>query len=157
MERTIHERDALSKSHIDLEGNMDQRVVDRIATEKARSRTLELAIDSLKAHNEENNLHCEKLEEEKAGLVRELDDLSHWKAVYEAGHGMQELARNQKKLKDDNRRLGVAVEQYNSKLSKVLDANGVLTQVRKNRELSSRYTMIIYLPLLEYIYSLYFT
>lgn len=68
------------------------------------------------------------LQDEKAALVREVDELSNWKAVYEAGHGLQEMSRNQKKLKDDNRRLGVAVEQYNNKLSMVMDANGVLTQ-----------------------------
>ncbi len=32
-------------------------------------------------------------------------------------------------IADDNRRLGVAVEQYNNKLSMVMDANGVLNQV----------------------------
>jgi len=38
------------------------------------------------------------------------------------------IISSQKKLKDDNRRLSVAVEQYNNKLSMVLDANGILTQ-----------------------------
>ena len=56
---------------------------------------LALTIESLKAHHADNLEHYATLEAERAGLVREVDELSSWKAVYEAGHGLQEMSRNQ--------------------------------------------------------------
>jgi chromosome segregation ATPase len=128
LETAVSERALLAEKLLDLEHSIEQRVVERIATERTRTKELEATIESLKRHHEENLEHYQHLEDEKAQLVRDVDELSNWKAVYEAGNGLQEMARNQKKLKDDNRRLGVAVEQYNNKLSMVMDANGVLTQ-----------------------------
>jgi chromosome segregation ATPase len=128
LEAALAERDVLAEKLLDLEHSIEQRVAERISAERTRTKELEATIESLKARHEDNLEHYSHLEEEKAALVREVDELSNWKAVYEAGNGLQEMSRNQKKLKDDNRRLSVAVEQYNNKLSMVMDANGVLTQ-----------------------------
>lgn len=60
------------------------------------------------------------MEEEKNEGVREIEELKHWKQVYEAGHGLQELARNQKALKDENRRRTVEKEQLLGKVRGVV-------------------------------------
>jgi hypothetical protein len=60
-------------------------------------------------------------------VVRENEELKNWKLVYEAGHGLQELARNQKALKDENRRRAVEKEQLLTQVGALMDANSVLT------------------------------
>ena len=56
------------------------------------------------------------MELERNDAVRENEELRNWKLVYEAGHGLQELARNQKALKDENRRRAVEKEQLQNKV-----------------------------------------
>ena len=90
----IH-RDLLSEKLIEIEGGIEQRVAERISNERNKAKELALTIESLKAHHADNLEHYTTLEAEKAGLVREIDELSSWKAVYEAGHGLQEMSRNQ--------------------------------------------------------------
>ena len=58
------------------------------------------------------------MELERNDAVRENEELRNWKLVYEAGHGLQELARNQKALKDENRRRAVEKEQLQNKVGK---------------------------------------
>lgn len=128
LEEASSERDVLSERLLELESSIDQRVADRVSAERNRTKKLEMAIESLKQQNQDNIEHFQSIEDEKLQLTREVDELSKWKAVYEAGHGLQELARNQKNLKDDNRRLSTAVEQLMGKLGMVMDTNGVLTQ-----------------------------
>jgi hypothetical protein len=128
LQTAAEERDQLAEKLLDLEHSIEQKVAERVSAERNKAKEHELTIESLKGHHADNLEHFQQLEDEKAQLTREIDELSNWKAVYEAGHGLQEMSRNQKKLKDDNRRLSVAVEQYNNKLSMVMDANGVLTQ-----------------------------
>jgi chromosome segregation ATPase len=128
LEAAVHERDLLSKRILDTEKNMDQLVADKVAAErqqgKITERNLQVATQRLKDEAEK----IQELEDEKKSLVVEIDDLSNWKSVYEAGHGLQAHARTQKKLIDDNRRLSVALEQMTGKLGVLMDSNGLLHQ-----------------------------
>ena len=74
----------------------------------------------MQAQHAEDAEHFRLVEEEKNEGVREIEDLKHWKQVYEAGHGLQELARNQKALKDENRRRTVEKEQLLSKVDSTI-------------------------------------
>ena len=127
-EAAREDRAQLAQRLIETEAAADQRVADRVVAEREQSRKLQQDLLSLEKrfHAETDKLHA--LEDEKQILVREIDDLTYWKSIYESGHGLQELARNQKKLKDDCRRLGVAVEQGLSKLGEAMDANSILYQ-----------------------------
>ena len=61
-------------------------------------------------------------------MQREVDELSNWKSIYESGHGFQELAKHQQRLKEDNRRLVLALEQTTEKVGEIMDSNALLMQ-----------------------------
>jgi len=94
----------------DLERKMDQKVAERVVLEKEKAKNLQAALLSKESSHVSELERYKDMEVEKNALVREVDELNHWKAIYENGHGLRELARNQKRLKDENRSLGVLVE-----------------------------------------------
>lgn len=127
LQDVMTERDKLAGRIVETEDNIEKIVLDRVTHEKERVLLLEKQLDHVKARLEESQtLHV--ADDERSILQNEIEELSNWKAVYEAGHGMQELSRNQKKLKDHNRRLEIAVDQMNAKISLLMDANGILSQ-----------------------------
>jgi len=63
-----------------------------------------------------------------AQLTKENDALSHWKVVYENGHGLQELAKHQKRMKEDQRRLGMTLENMSVQLSETVEAKALVEQ-----------------------------
>ena len=127
-EGVIAERDQLAARILDTETKIDMRVAERVVAEREQNRILERSLKSVQQRLDDETEKVTDLESEKQLLVREIDELTNWKTIYESGHGLQELARNQKKLKDDNRRLGVAVEQMTSKLGMLMDMNGIYMQ-----------------------------
>lgn len=94
----------------DLERKMDQKVAERVVLEKEKAKNLQVTLMSKESSHLAELERYKDMEVEKNALVREVDELNHWKAIYENGHGLRELARNQKRLKDENRSLGVLVE-----------------------------------------------
>lgn len=94
----------------DLERKLDQKVAERVVLEKEKVKNLQAALLSKESSHATEIERYKDMEVEKNALVREVDELNHWKAIYENGHGLRELARNQKRLKDENRSLGVLVE-----------------------------------------------
>lgn len=109
-----------------VEESIEQRVAERVLAEREKNRNLERTLAGLMTRTTDEADKYKSLEKENVDLHRQVDDLSNWKNIYENGHGMQGLARDQKKLKDDNRRMQVAMEQLTAKLGAVLDANGML-------------------------------
>ena len=55
-----------------------------------------LVSERLQKQHSEDTEHFRLVEIEKNDVIKENEELKHWKLVYEAGHGLQELARNQK-------------------------------------------------------------
>ena len=74
-------------------------MADRVIAEREKLRALETKMRSIAARTSEDAAKFKELEVEKNYLSNEVDDLTNWKAVYESGHGLQELARNQRSLK----------------------------------------------------------
>jgi chromosome segregation ATPase len=101
------ERDQLAERLIEFEHGIGAEVEGRVVAEKESGllleRRLRSAVENLAQANERQRI----MESEKQLLAGEVDELNHWRAVYESGHGLQELARSQKKIKEDNRRLGI--------------------------------------------------
>ena len=128
VESLQHDKDLLSHRVVEFEDNFGDKVYERIAQEKETNRLLNAKLQSqtqkLADENERNN----HLEAEKDRLVTEKEELENWKMIYERGHGMQELAKHQKKLKEDNRRVGIAMEQMTRRLGEAMDTNSVLYQ-----------------------------
>lgn len=60
-------------------------------------------------------------------LTRDFDELANWKTVYEAGHGLQEMARHQRKIKDDNKRLSLALENMTKSYQEAVQHNGLIS------------------------------
>lgn len=128
LESLQHDKDLLSHKLVDYEDNFGDKVFERIAQEKETSRLLNAKLSSQAqklADEHERNNH---LESEKDRLLTEKEELENWKTIYERGHGMQELAKHQKKLKEDNRRVGIAMEQMTRRLGEAMDTNSVLFQ-----------------------------
>ncbi len=48
--------------------------------------------------------------------------------IYENGHGLQELAKHQKKLKEDKRRIELTLETVSAKLSETIEAKALVEQ-----------------------------
>jgi VIT1/CCC1 family predicted Fe2+/Mn2+ transporter len=48
--------------------------------------------------------------------------------VYENGHGLQELAKHQKKIKEDKRRIELTLETVSTKLSETIEAKALVEQ-----------------------------
>lgn len=128
LEAALSDKDLLSHKILEMETTVEQRVADRVVAEREKNIELEQDLKRLRQRFQDETEKMHALEEEMKTQVRKVDELENWKSIYESGHGLQELARNQKKLKDDNRRLGVAVEQMTSKLGMVMDVNGILAQ-----------------------------
>ncbi|RYH30358.1 hypothetical protein EON65_05375 [archaeon] len=124
--QAVAERDALAEELKEYETQIDQRVADRIADERNRVKKLDAMIERMKQEKAANEEYYKKMDEEKRALVKQVDDLTHWKSVYEAGHALQQLSRAEKKQADDNKRLSRALEEQGIELGKVMSTNEVL-------------------------------
>jgi hypothetical protein len=111
LEMSIADRELLAGRLTEIEARVDQRVAERVVAEREKIRILERSLHTTQQRLDDESDKVHDLEAGQQVLTREIDELTNWRTVYESGHGLQELARNQKKLKDDNRRLGVAGEQ----------------------------------------------
>lgn len=110
----------------DAEEDIEERVSERVTQERGKAKAFEVAIESLKRKHADDLQAHKDIESAHDDLVQENDELKNWKAVYEAGHGLQQLSRNQKKLTDDNRRLTQALEQRTTQFSALLDTHNLL-------------------------------
>ena len=127
-DNAISDRNQLAERLMEFENSMESRIAQGVFAEREKIRHLERNYETLQSNASEHNGKYSELEKENKELHHEVDILTEWKVVYEEGRGFQELARQQKKLNEDKRRLGVAVEQMTGKLGTVMDANGLLTQ-----------------------------
>jgi chromosome segregation ATPase len=99
LEGAINDRDQLAERLSDDDKVIEQRTADKVVAEREKLRTVEGKMTSLTERTSEDAAKYRELEAEKNLLSNEVDDLTNWKAVYESGHGMQELARQQRILK----------------------------------------------------------
>jgi len=122
----LAEKEQLITKIIAYEENIEGRIYDRIAEETEKNRMLEKKISGISYKLKEGEDHFASLEKEKDYLKHELEEAENWKTTYESGHGLQQLAVHQKRLKEDNRKLTITLEQCTRKLGEAMDANGVL-------------------------------
>jgi hypothetical protein len=99
LEGTVSDRDQLAGRLTEEDKLYDERNTDRLITERTKVKMLENKIQNLMIKTSDDLNKYQELEIEKSALSAEVDDLTNWKAVYESGHGLQELARNQRSLK----------------------------------------------------------
>ena len=99
LEGAVSDRDQLAERLADDDKLIEQRTADKVVAEREKLRTLETKMASLSARTADDAAKYRELEVEKNYLSNEVDDLTNWKAVYESGHGLQELARHQRSLK----------------------------------------------------------
>lgn len=122
----LAEKEQLITKIIAYEENIEGRIYDRIAEETEKNRMLEKKLSGLAYKLKESEDHFSSLEKEKDYLKHELEEAENWKMTYESGHGLQQLAVHQKRLKEDNRKLTITLEQCTRKLGEAMDANGIL-------------------------------
>jgi myosin heavy subunit len=128
MESLHEENKQLAERIMILNESIEEQVADRIAQERESARILHKKLESAMSRNaDEEHLRLEA-EKRMADLQRENDSLSHWKVVYENGHGLQELARHQKKMKEDQRRLEMIIEKMSVQFSEVTEAKDLIEQ-----------------------------
>jgi myosin heavy subunit len=128
MESLHEENKQLAERIMILNESIEEQVADRIAQERESARILHKKLESAMSRNaDEEHLRLE-VEKRMADLQRENDSLSHWKVVYENGHGLQELARHQKKMKEDQRRLEMIIEKMSVQFSEVTEAKDLIEQ-----------------------------
>jgi hypothetical protein len=100
----------------------------------------------MKNRLDETEARISSVEKEKTLLQREVDDLNNWKSIYESGHGFQELAKNQKKLKEDYRRQSLALDQTTEKMGEILDSNAMLSQAFEKLKVENGYDPSFFYP-----------
>lgn len=128
LEASEADKEQLAKKLVEFDNNFETKLYDKISSEREQSRVLQKRMAGLKSRLDETEARSGSYEKEIARLQREIDELNNWKVVYENGHGFQELARHQMKLKEDNRRLTLAIEELTQKVGESMDANAILYQ-----------------------------
>lgn len=122
------EKSQLVERLLAYDKNFEAQLYDKISAEKESTRILQKKLQSTKNRLDETESRIAADEKEKASLQREVDELNNWKSIYESGHGFQELAKHQQRLKEDNRRLVMALEQTSEKVGEIMDSNALLMQ-----------------------------
>jgi hypothetical protein len=110
----------------DLEENFEGKLVERITSERESKRVTDEENLVLKESIESERFRLAEVEASRDIISKDLEEALNWKSVYEKGHGMQELARSQTSLRGENRRLGIAVEEYAKRLGQAIDENGII-------------------------------
>ena len=128
LEASEKDKEEVMERLLEFEDRFDEKVFERIAQEKEANRTLKLENNNLQVRVKDEQVRINQVERNRDEMSREMEELQNWKAAYEKDHGMQEMARGHKKLKEDNRRQAIAMEQMTTKMGEALDANGVLYQ-----------------------------
>ena len=123
-----HEKEILAHALDGIQKEINQKVTIEVENERKKLERLKVEVAHLQQELRENSDLKGKALKEIEVLTHEKDDLLNWRQVYEDGHGLQELARSQRSLKDDKRRLGVALEQMSNKLSEAEGNIGLLKQ-----------------------------
>lgn len=126
LETLSADKKQLAERLISYDENMDQQIYERIGEERELARVLQKKNEALVSRLQDCEDEILKEEQRSAALSREVDELSHWKVIYENGHGLQELARHQKKMKEDQRRLGLTLEQMSAQLSDTIESKTLL-------------------------------
>ena len=114
-----HEKGILAHTLDGMQKEINQKVSVEVDNEREELERLKAEVILLQQKLRENNDVTERSLKEIEVLTHEKDDLLNWRQVYEDGHGLEELARSQRNLKEDKRRLGMALEQMSNKLSEV--------------------------------------
>jgi centrosomal protein CEP290 len=128
LEASEKDKEEVMERLLEFEDRFDEKVFERIAQEKEANRTMKLENNNLLVRVKDEQVRINQVERNRDEMSREMEELQNWKAAYEKDHGMQEMARGHKKLKEDNRRQAIAMEQMTTKMGEALDANGVLYQ-----------------------------
>ena len=116
----------LAERLLSYDEDMDQQIYERIGEERELARVLQKKNEALVGRLQDAEDEILKEEQRGAALSREVDELSHWKVIYENGHGLQELARPQKKMEEDQQRLGLTLEQLSAQLSDTVESKSLL-------------------------------
>jgi hypothetical protein len=127
IESMNEEKETLLQQVDEYDTNLDQKISDKVQREKNQIQTLSIAIEKLKQEKLEDSQYYLQLEKEKVLLSEEVANLNSWKAIYEAGHGYEQLSKHQQKLTNDNRRFQKALEQRTDQIGSLIDANNMLT------------------------------
>ena len=123
-----HEKEILAHALDGIQKEINQKVTIEVENERKKLERLKAEVIQLQQELRENSDLTGKALKEIEVLTHEKDDLLNWRQVYEDGHGLQELAKSQRSLKEDKRRLGVALEQMSNKLSEAEGNIGLLKQ-----------------------------
>jgi chromosome segregation ATPase len=127
----ISERNELQQKLNNLEKSIEYSVAEKVVIEREKLVEAHEQLNKLSESLSREIVKNSILESEKNKLIQDLDDARNWKTIYESNHGLQEMARYQKRLKSDNHRLSVAVDQLNSKLGSAIDNINILSQAYK--------------------------
>ena len=126
LEQLLPEKEQLIERVLSYENNIEEQTFNRIAAEVEKTRLLEKKIINLNAKLVEEKNHFDQLEKEKDYLAHDLEEANHWRSEYESGNGLTALARDQRRVKEDNRRLTITLEQMAKKLGESMENNGIL-------------------------------
>jgi centrosomal protein CEP290 len=126
LENALGDKKTIADKLMAMEQNEAQRFNEKLFAEREKIRVLEHTLDTLRQGGQDDQERSAALDKEVGVLSREVDELKHWKSVYEEDKGWDELLFTNNKLKNDNRMLLAEVERTSAKASATSDANGLL-------------------------------
>ena len=126
LESALHDKAHLADRITTMEAEEQVRFNDKLMAEREKIRKLEHQYDTLRTSTKDDEEKSRALEKEVGNLHRQVDELTHWKSVYEEDKGWDEILYSNNKLKNDIRVALQEVERTSNKLSSVMDANGLL-------------------------------
>ncbi len=128
LENAISDKKILADRIAIDESKIDQRVAEKTLAVKERLKMVEKQLEETKQNYAEEAERFHGAEKEKDELLREIDDLKRWRDVYEKNLSIQVLAKEQRKLLEDKRRLGVVIDQMKVQLDTTKDSANMYLQ-----------------------------
>ena len=128
LENAVSDKKILADRIAIDESKIDQRVAEKTLAVKERLKMVEKQLEETKQNYAEEAERFHGAEKEKDELLREIDDLKRWRDVYEKNLSIQVLAKEQRKLLEDKRRLGVVIDQMKVQLDTTKDSANMYLQ-----------------------------
>jgi len=128
LENAVSDKKILADRIAIDESKIDQRVAEKTLAVKEKLKMTEKLLEETRRNYAEEAERFQGAEKEKDELLREIDDLKRWRDVYEKNLSIQVLAKEQRKLLEDKRRLGVVIDQMKVQLDTTKDSANMYLQ-----------------------------
>ena len=128
LQETADDNETLGQKLLEYEENLQIKLSERSYKLQEESRKTSAQNQLLEQKLKDEQLRINQIEANLDEANREIEFLGNWKSAYEKEKGIVEMAKQQKKMKEDNRRYLMALEQMNNQLGEAREQNELVNQ-----------------------------